>query len=218
MRNQIIQSIEDNKLIAIVRGVKKEQLIPLAEAMYEGGIRLLEVTYSADGRVSDAETAECIGMLAKHFQNRMFIGAGTVLTEEQVELTKRVGGCFIISPDTYAPVIQKTRALGMVSIPGALTPTEIRQAHRAGADFVKLFPVTSLGASYVKAVRAPLSHIPLLAVGGVDLTNLEEYAKAGVVGFGIGGNIVDKKLLDAQDYPAITKLAEEYVTKIRELF
>ena len=214
MRNQIIQSIEDNKLIAIVRGVKKEQLIPLAEAMYEGGIRLLEVTYSADGRVSDAETAECIGMLAKHFQNRMFIGAGTVLTEEQVELTKRVGGCFIISPDTYAPVIQKTRALGMVSIPGALTPTEIRQAHRAGADFVKLFPVTSLGASYVKAVRAPLSNVKLLAVGGIDEHNMEEYLGAGACGFGISSGIVNMKMLEAGDYAGITALAKKYTAVI----
>ena len=182
--------------------------------MYEGGIRLLEVTYSADGRVSDAETAECIGMLAKHFQNRMFIGAGTVLTEEQVELTKRVGGCFIISPDTYAPVIQKTRALGMVSIPGALTPTEIRQAHRAGADFVKLFPVTALGASYVKAVRAPLSNVKLLAVGGIDENNMEEYLVAGACGFGISSGIVNMKMLEAGDYAGITALAKKYTAVI----
>ena len=146
------------------------------------------------------------------------IGAGTVLTEEQVVLTAKAGGRFIISPNTDRQVIEKTKELGLISMPGAYTPSEIADAHKYGADFVKLFPVTALGAAYVKAVRAPLSHIPLLAVGGVDLSNLEEYAKAGVVGFGIGGNIIDKKLLDAQDYPAITRLAEEYVTKIQELF
>ena len=214
MRNEIITAIEKNKLIAIVRGVKKEQLIPLAEALYGGGIRLLEVTYSANASVSDEDTAACIEMLAKHFQDRMFIGAGTVLTEEQVELTKKAGGCFIISPDTYAPVIQKTKALDMVSIPGALTPTEVQGAHRAGADFVKLFPVTSLGASYVKAVRAPLSHIRLLAVGGIDENNMEEYLAAGVCGFGISSNIIDKKRLESGDYEGITSLAKKYTAVI----
>ena len=215
MRNQIIQSIEENKLIAIVRGVKKEQLIPLAEALYRGGIRLLEVTYSADGRVSDEETAKCIGMLAEHFQGRMFIGAGTVLTKEQVERTKSVGGCFIISPDTNAEVIQKTRALEMVSIPGALTPTEIRQAQLAGADFVKIFPVTSLGASYVKAVRAPLSNVRLLAVGGIDLENIGTFLATGIAGVGIGSGITDRKLLQAEDYDGITELARRYTEALR---
>ena len=214
----VVQKIKENHLVVIVRGVEKERLIPLAEAMYEGGVRLLEVTYSANGSVSDEDTAKNIQMLCEHFQDRMLIGAGTVLTEEQVALNAQAGGRFIISPNVNKQVIQKTKALNMISMPGAYTPSEIAEAHQYGADFVKLFPVTALGAAYVKAVRAPLSHIPLLAVGGVDLTNLAEYSKAGVVGFGIGGNIIDKKLLNAQDYPAITKLAEEYVSKIRELF
>ena len=214
----MIQKVKENHLVVIVRGVARERLIPLAEAMYEGGVRLLEVTYSANKSVSDEDTAKSIQMLCEHFQDRMMIGAGTVLTEEQVALTARAGGQFIISPNVDKQVIQKTKELGLISMPGAYTPSEIADAHRYGADFVKLFPVTALGASYVKAVRAPLSHIPLLAVGGVDLTNLEEYAKAGVVGFGIGGNIIDKKLLEAEDYPAITKLAEKYVSKVRELF
>ena len=214
MRNKVIQAIEQEKLIVIVRGVEKEKLIPLAEAMYQGGIRLLEITYSANGSVSDGETADHIKLLAKHFEGRMFIGAGTVLSEHQVELTKAAGGCFIISPDTHEPVIQKTKDLGMVSIPGALTPTEIGQAHRAGADFVKLFPITSLGASYVKAVRAPLSHVKLLAVGGVDENNMEEYLKAGISGFGVGSNIIDKKMLSEKDYEGITALAKKYTAVV----
>ena len=144
MREQIINTIEKEKIIVIVRGVEKEKLIPLAEAMYLGGIRLLEVTYSANGKVSDEETAENISILAKRFEGRMYIGAGTVLTEKQVELTAKVGGGFIISPDTCPEVIRKTRELGLVSMPGALTPSEMQIAHRIGADFVKLFPITSL--------------------------------------------------------------------------
>ena len=215
MREQIIQTIEQEKLVVIVRGVEKEKLIPLAEAMYQGGIRLLEITYSANGKVSDEETAENIAALAKHFEGRMYIGAGTVLTEKQVELTAKAGGKFIISPDTCPEVIKKTRALGLVSMPGALTPSEMQIAHRNGADFVKLFPVTSLGASYVKAVKAPLSHLKMLAVGGVDESNMAEYLKAGVSGFGVGSNIINKKMLEQNDWQGITALAEQYVAIVK---
>lgn len=215
MREQIIKTIEQEKLVVIVRGVAREQLIPLAEAMYAGGVRLLEITYSANGAVSDEDTAENIRMLAEHFKERMYIGAGTVIKQEQVELTKKAGGCFIISPDTYEAVIKKTRELEMVSMPGALTATEIQNAHRAGADFVKMFPITNMGTSYVKAVKAPLSHIRLLAVGGVDLNNMKDYLKAGVCGFGVGSNIIDKKMLAEEDYAGITALAKAYVETVK---
>lgn len=214
----IQEQIRSEHLIVIVRGVKGEQLIPLAEAMYKGGVRLLEITYSADGRVSDEETAKNIRALCEHFGDRMPIGAGTVLTERQVELTAEAGGKFIISPNTNEAVICTTRKSGLISIPAAYTPTEIERAHELGADFVKLFPVTTLGPSYIKAVRGPLCHIPLLAVGGVDLSNLADYAKAGVCGFGIGGNIIDKALLQKEDYDGITALAKQYVETIRSLF
>ena len=215
MKSKVISTIENEKIIVIVRGVKREKLIPLAEAMYKGGIRLIEITYSANGAVSDEDTAESIRILASHFEGKMFIGAGTVLTEKQVELTKKAGGTFIISPDTYENVIKKTNELEMVSIPGALTPTEIQSAIRFGASFVKLFPITSLGESYVKAVKAPLSHAKLLAVGGVDENNMSRYLKAGICGFGIGSNIVDKKLIDSDDYLSITRLAERFVSAIK---
>ena len=215
MREQIIQTVESEKIIVIVRGVEREKLIPLAEAMYEGGIRLLEITYSANGKVSDEDTAENIRILAEHFAGRMYIGAGTVLTEKQVALTAQAGGKFIISPDTYPSVIQKTRELGLVSMPGALTPSEMQIAHRNGADFIKIFPVTSLGASYVKAVKAPLSHLKMLAVGGVDESNIAEYLKAGINGFGLGSNIIDKKKISENDWAGITELAKKYVALVK---
>lgn len=157
-KQELIARIERERLIVIVRGIKNEDLIPMAEAMYEGGVRLLEITYAADGSIPEETTAEGIRMLSEHFGDRMHIGAGTVLTTRQVELTKAAGGQFIISPDTNTEVISHTVSLGLVSIPGALTPTEAQTAHLAGADFVKLFPVTSLGSEYVRAVRAPFAH------------------------------------------------------------
>ena len=214
MREQVIEWIEKHKVVTIVRGVASDRLIPLAEAMYEGGIRLLEVTFSANGSVSNEETAKNIELLSKHFEGRMFIGAGTVLTEKQVELTQKAGGRFIISPDTCEEVIKKTRELGLVSMPGALTPSEIMSAHRWGADFVKLFPITNMGVDYVKAVKAPLSHIRFLAVGGIDEKNMQDYLDAGVCGFGVGSNIVSKKLIEAGDFAAITALAKKYTEVI----
>ena len=216
MNEKIIKAVEENGLIVIVRGIEREKLIPLAEAMYKGGVRFLELTFSANGKVSDEETADRIRMLAEHFSGRMMIGAGTVLSERQVELCAKAGGKFIISPDTNVSVIKKTRELGLVSMPGALTPTEIQAAHIAGADFVKLFPIDSLGADYVKAVRAPLSHVKLLAVGGISLDNIALYKNVGISGFGVGSSIIDKRMLEENDYDGITALAEKYVKLIKE--
>lgn len=216
MNENILSAIKEEKIIVIVRGVNSDKLIPLAEAMYDGGIRLLEITYSADGSVADETTAENIKRLCAHFGNRMHIGAGTVLNPRQVELTAAAGGKFIISPNTDEGVIKATKAAGLVSIPGAFTPTEAQQAATYGADFVKLFPADGLGAKYVKAVRAPLSHIDFLAVGGICENNMGEYLSAGMCGFGIGSNIVLKDAVDAEQYEKITALAKKYVSEIEK--
>ena len=215
-KNELIERIEHEKLIVIVRGIENKYLIPMAEAMYAGGVRLLEVTYAADGSVPAEETARGIGRLKEHFGDRMSIGAGTVLTREQVELTALAGGEFIISPDVCPEVIAETVKRGLVSIPGAQTPTEAQAAHRAGADFVKLFPVTTLGPAYVKAIRAPLSHIRFLAVGGIDESNMRDYLRAGICGFGIGSSIVKKDLIEAGDTDAVTALAKSFLASLRE--
>jgi len=215
MREKIIEAVNNEKIIVIVRGVEKDDLIPLAEAMYAGGIRLIEITFDASGKTSDGETASRIAMLKEHFGDRMHIGAGTVLTTEQVVLTRAAGGEFIISPNVKREVIEKTRELSLVSMPGAFSPSEIVDAYDLGADFVKLFPITELGVGYVKAVRAPLCHIPMLAVGGVDLDNISDYLKIGVCGFGLGSNIVNKKMIANGDWDAITALAQKYVAAIR---
>lgn len=215
MCKRLIEEIENEKIIVIVRGVERNKLIQIAEAMYRGGIKFLEITYSANGEVTDEETKENIRLLANHFGGRLHIGAGTVLTEKQAELTKQAGGEFVISPDTNPKVIKRTKELGMVSMPGALTPSEIQLAHISGADFVKLFPVSNLGIDYVRAVKAPLSHIRLLAVGGVDLSNIPGYLDIGVCGFGIGSNIVSGKLIGQNDYKGLEKLAEKYVSAVK---
>lgn len=215
MRDLVINTVKEEKLIVIVRGCAPDKLIPLARAMYEGGVRLIEITYSANGSISDEDTAKSIALLSKEFEGKMLVGAGTVLTEKQVELTKEAGGKFIISPNTDKAVIEKTRALSLVSMPGAFSPTEICDAYKYGADFVKLFPIAELPVSYVKAIRAPISHIPMLAVGGVNLDNIPEYLKVGICGFGIGSNITDKKMIEEGNFEGITALARKYVSLIK---
>ena len=215
MYHQTIERIEEEKIIVIVRGVAREKLIPLANALYEGGIRLVECTYDASGKIPDEEVAECIGLLAKHFEGKMLIGAGTVLKKCQVELTKSAGGRFIISPDTNEEIISETKKLGLVSIPGALTPSEATLANRAGADFVKLFPINQMGCGYLKALCAPLSHIRFLAVGGVRIGNVLDHLNSGASGVGIGLTEQDREAIEQNDFASVTARVCEIVNKIR---
>jgi len=212
--NTTIQTILENKIIVIVRGVAREDLVPLVQAMYDGGIRLVECTYDASGKISDEEIAGNIEMLAKHFEGKMEVGAGTVLTKKQVELTKKAGGKFIISPDTNVEVIAYTKELELVSIPGAITPTEVATANRAGADFVKLFPIDLYGPKYIKIVKAPLSNGRFLAVNGITAENMNEYLEAGACGVGVGSGIVNKAKIEAKDWAGITELAKKYTQSI----
>ncbi len=209
-----INKIHENKIIVIVRGVETKKLIDLAEAMYNGGIRLLECTYDASGKTSDETIANSIEMLATHFDGKLTVGAGTVLTKKQIELTKNAGGKFIISPDSNREVIEFTKESELVSIPGAITPTEVAAAHRMGADFVKLFPVDLYGPKYIKTLKAPLSHVSMLAVNGITADNMTDYLNAGACGVGIGSGIVNKKMIEENDFDGITALAKKYTEKL----
>lgn len=215
MKDTVIELIKKYKLIAIIRNVEGEDLIPLCNALYEGGVRLIEITFSSDG-LRDERTARHIRLVAEHFAGKLTVGAGTVVTKKQVLMTRDAGGQFIISPNTSKDVIGETKKSGLISIPGALTPTEIVNAYSFGADFVKVFPVENLGSEYIRAIKAPLSHIPMLAVGGVDLNNLREYLAAGVNGVGIGSSIVHKGYIKQKNFAAIKRLASEYVEIIEE--
>ena len=212
MTQQDIQKkILEEKVIAIVRGVETAQCMKVAEALYAGGIRLMEVPFNAKAPESDETTAACIAALAEKYQETMLVGAGTVLNVRQVELTAKAGGRYIIAPNVDVNVIRRTVELGMVSMPGAMTPTEIVTAHEAGAGFVKLFPAANLGTDYIKAVRAPLSHIQLLAVGGVSEKNFADFLKAGAVGAGVGGNLANRTWIETGEFDKITEVARQLV-------
>ena len=210
-RNEVIKAIEEHQIIVILRGFSQQELVDTVEAMSKGGIHLVEVTFDQSGQVSDEDTADNIRLLVNTFAGKVRVGAGTVMTERQVDLAYEAGAEFIISPDTYQPVIEKTRQLGMVSIPGAITPSEAANAHRWGADFVKLFPNSEVSVSYLKALITPLSHIKFLAVGGVNTENIKEYFSAGAKGIGVATAIANKSYIKTGNYDAITELARAFV-------
>lgn len=210
-KEHIIQEMQREKIIAIARGLAFDQAVSAAKALYEGGIHFMEVTFDASGKIDDAEVGIAIAAIVKELDGKMHVGAGTVLTTRQVELTKKSGGEFIISPDTNGEIIQRTLELDMVSIPGAMTPTEVITAHNYGADFVKVFPASNLGAAYIKAILAPLSNIRLMAVGGISDSNITEFLAAGCVGAGIGGNLVSRKAIDSGNYEALTEYAQKTI-------
>ena len=213
-REEIIKDVEKYKIITILRGFTTEQLINTVEAMEKGGIKFVEVTFDQSGKISDEETAKNIATLSQKFDGRVRIGAGTVMTEKQVELAYNAGAQYIISPDCYEPVIRKTRELGMVSMPGVFTPTEAANAHRFGADFAKLFPNSEVKMSYLKALIAPLSHIKFIAVGGVNHENMKEFLAAGAIGIGVATGIADRKAINSGNYEEITKLAKLFTSQI----
>ena len=215
MYDNIVKSIFDNKIIAIIRGIGSDRILSAVEALLNGGIRLLEVTYNHQNDDTRADTLKSLKLITKEFGNDVSLGVGTVLTTKQVEDAVDSGAQYVISPNTDVLVIKKTKELGKISIPGAFTPSEMVLAYYTGADIVKLFPAGVLGTNYIKAVLAPLSHIPVVAVGGIDSNNAAEFIKAGAIGVGVGGSLVDIKAIYAGEYEKITIMAREYLLKIK---
>lgn len=215
MENRIIEKIKEEKIIAVIRHLGVNDAVALCEALYKGGIHLAEITFDPTGALPKEETANAIRTLREKFAGKMLIGAGTVLDIDYARIAVEAGAEFLISPNTDAEVIRYTKENGRVSIPGGMTPTEINAAYRAGADFVKVFPSDTLGLKYIKALRAPLPHIPLIPTGGVNVDNIADFLSAGVAAVGIGSNLSRNDLVKAGRFDEITELAEKYVKAAR---
>lgn len=205
--NRELETVLSEKIVAIVRGVYGEDVLRLAEALKEGGIRLMEITF--DQASDPMKTVEAIRLLERNFVGEILPGAGTVMTKEQVTMACEAGAKYIISPNVDEGVISATKELGLLSMPGAMTPTEIAAAYGMGADIVKLFPASALGVSYLRAVKAPLSHIPIMAVGGIDENNAGDFIRAGAAGIGAGGKLVNKALIQDGKFDLITETAKK---------
>ncbi len=211
MKNEITAKIKEEKIIAIIRHLGAKDAEALCEALYKGGIRLAEITFDPAGTIPAEETAKTISVLREKFAGKMLIGAGTVLDMDYARIAIGAGAEFIISPNTDPDVIRYTKECGRVSIPGAMTPTEVVSAYRAGADFVKVFPSDTLGLKFIKALRAPLPHIPLIPTGGINTGNIADFLSAGAAAVGIGSNLSRNDLVKAGRLDEITALAEEYL-------
>ena len=211
MREQTIRAIEEKKVIAIVRGIFEEECVGLARALHAGGVDLLEATFSPESAQERLRTAETIRMLVRELGDVMAFGAGTVTTAEMVLQAKEAGARFIVSPNTDEKVIRATVENDMVSIPGALTPTEIRFARDCGGDFIKVFPACSMGVSYFKNIKAPLSDCRLLAVGGVGVADAKDYFAAGCSGVGVAGCLFKKDWVKAGEWERITEAARTFL-------
>lgn len=210
--SRVLNLILEKKIITIVRGTYGDDLRKLAHALDDGGIRFMEVTFDQKDPDCIAKTAGAISMLNAEFAGcDFYAGAGTVLTKEQVKAACDAGASYIISPNTNPEVIRYTKELGLVSIPGAMTPTEILLAHDCGADIVKLFPAATLGLRYVKDILAPISHVAIIATAGITEENFAEFLKLGLKGAGISGRLTDKKLIAARDWEEFTRRAKAFV-------
>ena len=208
-----LKGICSSKIIAIARGIYGDELTEASRALYAGGVRAFEVTFEQNEPL--VRTADAIVRLTESLPSDAVIGAGTVLTSEQVDAAHFAGARFIISPDTDPNVIGRTKELSMVSIPGAMTPTEIVSAYSFGADIVKVFPAGVLGIEYFKAVKAPLKHIPLAAVAGVTVSNIKAFYEAGAVAFGISSSLYLRDAIKNGEYQLITQAAEAFYSAIK---
>jgi 2-dehydro-3-deoxyphosphogluconate aldolase / (4S)-4-hydroxy-2-oxoglutarate aldolase len=188
----VLSQILQHKIVAIIRGANPADVISISEALYKGGVKLLEVT------LNSSNALELIKELSAKMEGKMIIGVGTVLNAVMAKQAIDAGAKFIISPTLNIETIQVTKELGAVSIPGAFTATEILTAYENGADIIKVFPAS--GVDYIKNIRGPLDHIPLMPTGGVTLSNVSDYFKAGAVAVGIGSDLVNTKQEVSDEY------------------
>lgn len=200
----VLSHILEHRIIAIVRGVKPENVLPLAEAMYAGGIRLLEVTMNSE------DPLHVIREVSAIMGDKMIIGAGTVLEAPTAREAAAAGAKFILSPILEPSVIETARELGIVCIPGAYTATEVYAAWKQGADMIKVFPATS--PAYIRDISAPLPKMHLLPTGGITPDNIGEFRKAGAAGFGIGSALVNAKAAITPEYlQQLTEKSRQFV-------
>ena len=215
MKEKVEQAVRDGRVVAIMRGMEPETCLRLAEAYLAGGIRAVEVTYVQTDRALWVRTTAAIRAIAERFGGELCVGAGTVLNSEQLAMTRDADGEFIVTPNTRPALIRECVGLGLAAIPGAMTPSEAVEAYDSGASFVKIFPAGSLGPSYVKALRAPLAHIPFLAVGGITPDNAAEFMRVGCVGIGVSGALTNRELVAAGAWDRITDVAKTLVERTR---
>jgi len=206
------QIIERVGLIPVLRARTAAQAHAVVQAMIAGGVTVVEVTMTVPGAI------ELLKELKQEYGSRLLLGSGTVTTASEAQSTINAGAEFVVSPSLHPEVIEVTRSNGKLSIPGALTPTEVITAHRAGAEYVKIFPCSAMGgASYLKSLLAPFPFLKLIPTGGVTLETARTFVHAGARALGVGSDLVNLAAIDAGQPEKITETATAYLKVVADL-
>ena len=207
----VIKQIREIGVIPVVRATSADEAMQAIDAIREGGVSVLEITMTVPGAVG------LIEQLSRKYGNDVLVGAGTVLDPETARACLLNGAQFVVSPALNVDTIAICRRYGIAIMPGALTPTEVVQAWTAGADFVKVFPAGAMGgASYLKALKAPLPQIELVPTGGVSLKTAADFIKAGASALGVGADLVDLKAIRDGQASLITERAKQFVQIVKD--
>ena len=211
-RDQLLRTLTDSGVVAIIRTDSSDKLLDTARALIAGGVTSVEVTMTTPGAL------EGIRKLAQTLEGdrRVLIGVGTVLDAATCQSAIEAGARFVVSPHFDPEVVATTRRLGALSLPGAFTPTEMVRAWSAGADIVKVFPSAAVGPSYLRDVLAPLPHLRLVPTGGVDVSNVGDWIRAGAVCVGAGSALMPKDAIARSDWAEITRRASAFVEGVRK--
>jgi 2-dehydro-3-deoxyphosphogluconate aldolase/(4S)-4-hydroxy-2-oxoglutarate aldolase len=206
MSERTSEIIERVGLIPVLRARNAGQAHAVVQAMLAGGVTVVEVTMTVPGAI------DVLKELKQEYGDRLLLGSGTVTTADEAEATIKAGAEFVVSPSLHAEVIAATKAANKLSIPGALTPTEVITAWRAGADYVKIFPCSAMGgSSYLKALLAPFPFLKLIPTGGVTLETAESFLRAGARALGVGSDLVNLAAIDAGRPETISETARGYM-------
>jgi 2-dehydro-3-deoxyphosphogluconate aldolase/(4S)-4-hydroxy-2-oxoglutarate aldolase len=208
-RHEDLARVLKSGIVAVIRSPSSEQLVSVARALYEGGVDVLEVTFTVPN------VLEILSAVRKELGNKVLLGAGTVLDPESARAAFLAGAEFVVSPTVNLDVIRICSRYDKLAMPGAFTPTEVLTAWEAGADIVKVFPADIGGPAYLKTLHGPLPQVRLMPTGGVNLDTIEAFLKAGACAVGLGGALVDPKAVAAGDMARIRSLAGQYVAKVK---
>ena len=204
-----MQQIEACGIVAIIRANSADELIEAAAAIHAGGVDVIEVTMTTPNAL------QVINDVSSTYGDKVLVGAGSVLDAETARAVMLSGADFVVSPVTKPDVIEICNRYGKVVIPGAFTPTEILMAWETGADYVKVFPSSSVGADYIKDVKAPLPQIPLVPTGGINAENAADFITAGATALGVGSALVNNQLIAAGEFVTLTERAERLVKEVQ---
>ncbi|MBS0261651.1 MAG: bifunctional 4-hydroxy-2-oxoglutarate aldolase/2-dehydro-3-deoxy-phosphogluconate aldolase [Planctomycetes bacterium] len=210
-RHEDLSRVLNSGIVAVIRSTSSEQLVEVARALYEGGVDVLEVTFTVP------RALEIIAEVRKSLGDKVLLGAGTVLDPETARAAFLAGAEFLVAPTVNLDVIKMGNRYDKLVMPGAFTPTEILTAWEAGAQVIKVFPADVGGPAYLKTIHGPLPQVRLLPTGGVNLNTIADFLKAGACAVGLGGALVEPQAVKNGDMARIKSLAEQYVAAVKSV-